>query len=163
IAFTRSHVGQQIAITVLRDGARLTLEATPALSVADKVGRLGIGIGEGRVRSNPIAAAGKAVVETGSTTKAVVLQLGKVVGPGGLSRIWRLLSGWSARRATDPVSIVGGAQLAGEAVRAGLWDQLLAILVVFNVFVGILNLVPLPPLDGGHLAVLAYEKIRRRK
>ena len=92
-----------------------------------------------------------------------MLQLGKVFGPAGLSRIWHLLSGSSPRQVTDPVSIVGGAQLAGEAVRAGLWDQLLAILVVFNVFVGILNLMPLPPLDGGHLAVLAYEKIRRRK
>ena len=35
--------------------------------------------------------------------------------------------------------------------------------MVFNVFVGILNLVPLPPLDGGHLAVLAYEKVRRHR
>ena len=163
IAFTRAHVGETIDITVLRDGSRVTLETTPVVSGADKVGRIGIGIGEGRERSNPLVAGGKAVVETGSTAKAVVLQLGKVFGPAGLSRIWHLLSGSSPRQVTDPVSIVGGAQLAGEAVRAGLWDQLLAILVVFNVFVGILNLVPLPPLDGGHLAVLAYEKIRRRK
>ena len=35
--------------------------------------------------------------------------------------------------------------------------------MVFNVFIGILNLVPLPPLDGGHLAVLVYEKVRGRK
>ena len=36
-------------------------------------------------------------------------------------------------------------------------------MITFNIFVGILNLVPLPPLDGGHLAVLAYEKVRGRK
>jgi membrane-associated protease RseP (regulator of RpoE activity) len=34
---------------------------------------------------------------------------------------------------------------------------------VLNIFVGIINLLPLPPLDGGHLAVLAYEKVRGRK
>ena len=40
---------------------------------------------------------------------------------------------------------------------------MLFILASVNVFVGILNLVPLPPFDGGHLAVVAYERIRRRK
>ena len=165
ISYTRAHVGQTLSITVLRNGQRVTVQAVPVLSTVDgkTVGRLGVILGEGRQRYNPVAATGKAFVETGSTTKAVVLQLGKVFGPSGLKRVGQLLVGTSPRRPTDPVSIVGGAQLAGEAVRAGLWDQLLGILVVFNVFVGILNLVPLPPLDGGHLAVLAYEKIRGRK
>ena len=36
------------------------------------------------------------------------------------------------------------------------------LIAYFNIFVGVANLLPLPPLDGGHLAVLAYEKIRRR-
>ncbi len=40
---------------------------------------------------------------------------------------------------------------------------LLLLLAGVNVFVGILNLIPLPPFDGGHLAVLAWEKIRGRK
>jgi membrane-associated protease RseP (regulator of RpoE activity) len=37
------------------------------------------------------------------------------------------------------------------------------LLVELNIFIGILNLIPLPPLDGGHLAVLAYEKVRGRR
>jgi membrane-associated protease RseP (regulator of RpoE activity) len=39
----------------------------------------------------------------------------------------------------------------------------LSLIAGFNIFVGVANLLPLPPLDGGHLAVLAYEKIRRRE
>ena len=60
-------------------------------------------------------------------------------------------------------SVVGATRLAGEAARAGAWDALFSLLITFNIFVGILNLVPLPPLDGGHLAVLVYEKVRRRR
>jgi membrane-associated protease RseP (regulator of RpoE activity) len=71
--------------------------------------------------------------------------------------------GGAKRSTTDPTGIIGVSQLAGEAAQAGAWDFLFYLLVVFNVFVGILNLVPLPPLDGGHLAVLAYEKVRGRR
>jgi membrane-associated protease RseP (regulator of RpoE activity) len=165
IAYTRAHVGQAIAITVLRDGRRTTVQATPILSNLDgkEVGRLGVILGEGRLKYNPPVAIGKAFVQTGSTTKEVVLQLGKIFGFSGLKRIGQLLAGSTPRQTTDVTSIYGGARLAGEAVQAGAWDFLFGILVVFNVFVGILNLVPLPPLDGGHLAVLAYEKIRGRK
>jgi membrane-associated protease RseP (regulator of RpoE activity) len=165
IAYTRGHVGQSIQITVVRDGRRVTVRATPVLSTVDnkQVGRLGVTLTEARQRYNPVVAAGKSVVETASTTKAVVLQLGDVFGPTGLKRIGQLLTGNAKRTSADATSIVGATRLAGEAVRAGAWDFLFGILVVFNIFVGILNLVPLPPLDGGHLAVLAYEKIRRRK
>jgi membrane-associated protease RseP (regulator of RpoE activity) len=165
VASTRSHVGVPISLTVRRDGTTITVRATPVLAAVDgrKVGRLGIGLGEGRERVGPLIAAGRAVVQTGSAAKGVVTQLGHVFGPSGLKRIGELLVGSRPRRPTDVTSVVGATQLAGEAVQAGAWDFLFGIIVIFNVFVGILNLVPLPPLDGGHLAVIAYEKVRRRK
>jgi len=103
------------------------------------------------------------MIEQGRECQEVVQQLGKVFGPSGLKRIWGLLTGTRQRTASDATSIVGATRLAGQAAQSGAWDYLFGIIVVFNVFVGILNLVPLPPLDGGHLAVIAYEKIRRRK
>src|SRR6266536_3604475 len=78
-------------------------------------------------------------------------------------RIGELLVGSQQRSTRDVGSVVAGGRLVVQAARAQAWDALLGILVGFNVFIGILNLVPLPPLDGGHLAVLAYEKIRRRR
>ena len=165
LTYTRSHVGQQIAITVLRHGHRITVRAAPVLSDVGghMVGRLGIVVGEGRQRYNPLAAIGKAFISTGSAVKQVILALGKIFGPSGLRRIGDLLAGTRPRQTSDVVSVVGASRLAGEAVQAGAWDSLFGLLVTFNIFVGILNLVPLPPLDGGHLAVLVYEKARHRR
>jgi membrane-associated protease RseP (regulator of RpoE activity) len=168
ISYTRSHVGQPISITVRRGGRTLTLTATPVLSkVGDKTyGRLGVLVGlqtVGRDRTDPLTAIGRGGVQTWDYTKAVVGQLGDVFGPAGLKRIGELLVGSQQRSTRDVGSVVAGGRLVVQAARAQAWDALLGILVGFNVFIGILNLVPLPPLDGGHLAVLAYEKIRRRR
>jgi RIP metalloprotease RseP len=167
VAYTRAHVGQPIQITVVRDGQRVTVTATPVLSQipgeTQPRGRLGITLGEARQRYGPITAVGKGVSQTVQTAKDVVLQLGQVFGPGAFKRLGELVFGGAQRQSTDPTGIIGVTQLAGEAVRVGAWDFLFGLLVVFNVFVGILNLVPLPPLDGGHLAVLAYEKMRGRR
>ena len=70
---------------------------------------------------------------------------------------------FSMSSTNDVGSVVGGARLATEAAQTGAWDFLLELFVSFNLFVGILNLLPLPPLDGGHLAVVVAEKLTRRK
>ena len=57
------------------------------------------------------------------------------------------------------VSIVG-AVLLGEELTTGGWGQLLAFLALLNIAIGILNLIPLPPFDGGHVAIGTYEKLR---
>ncbi|MGH2572809.1 MAG: M50 family metallopeptidase [Actinomycetota bacterium] len=164
VTYTRAHVGREITLTVLRDGQRVTVSATPVLADVngEEVGRLGVLLGAARERVDPFTAVGRATIQTGVLTKAIVVRLGDVFGPPGLRRIGELLVG-AERRPDDVASIVGGARLAGQAIEAGAWDAFFELFIVVNVFVGILNLMPLPPLDGGHLAVLAYEKIRRRK
>jgi membrane-associated protease RseP (regulator of RpoE activity) len=164
ISYTRAHPGQPITLTVERNGRPITVTATPVLTKVNgrDVGRLGVILDEAKQRTGPLTAVGRAGLQIGSLVKAVFLRLGDIFGPSGLKRIGQLLSG-APRRATDPTSIVGGARIAGEAAKAGVWDALFEELIVFNVFVGILNLLPLPPLDGGHLAVLAYEKVSGRR
>jgi len=71
--------------------------------------------------------------------------------------------GGAERTNQDPVGTVGVARAAGDVTAAFGAGALLLLLAGVNVFVGILNLIPLPPFDGGHLAVLAWEKIRGRK
>jgi len=164
IAFTRARPGQSITLTVKRDGRLLVIHVTPVLSNIDrkKVGRVGVILDEAKQRAGLLTSIGRAGIQVGSLVKAIFVRLGDIFGPAGLKRIGQLLSG-APRRTDDPTSIVGGARIAGQAAKAGLWDGLFEELVVFNVFVGILNLIPLPPLDGGHLAILAYEKLTRRQ
>ncbi|CAM2891216.1 site-2 protease family protein [Saccharomonospora xinjiangensis] len=59
-----------------------------------------------------------------------------------------------------PVSVVGASRIGGEAVEQGLWEVFLLLLASLNFFVGIFNLLPLLPLDGGHIAVTWYERVR---
>ncbi|MBB3038601.1 M50 family metallopeptidase [Hoyosella altamirensis] len=61
-----------------------------------------------------------------------------------------------------PISVVGASRLGGEVVDMGLWQVFILLLAVLNLFVGLFNLLPLLPLDGGHMAVTIYEAIRNR-
>ncbi|HVW43552.1 MAG TPA: site-2 protease family protein [Amycolatopsis sp.] len=64
------------------------------------------------------------------------------------------------RDPNTPVSVVGASRIGGEAVEAGLWSLFLLLLASLNFFVGVFNLLPLLPLDGGHIAVTWYERVR---
>ena len=59
-----------------------------------------------------------------------------------------------------PVSVVGVSIIGGDAVDQGQWALFLMLLAVFNFFIGVFNLLPLLPLDGGHVAVNLYERVR---
>ena len=60
-----------------------------------------------------------------------------------------------------PVSLVGVGRLAYQTVASG-WVQVLMLLILINLSVGLINLLPLIPFDGGHIAVAAYEAIMSR-
>jgi membrane-associated protease RseP (regulator of RpoE activity) len=95
----------------------------------------------------------------GTTTATVGKNLGQLFNVG---RIFDELFGGAPRRVSDPASIVGVARVAGETAKQNVGD-LLFLLASLNVVIGLLNLLPLPPFDGGHLAVIGVEKITRRK
>jgi membrane-associated protease RseP (regulator of RpoE activity) len=61
-----------------------------------------------------------------------------------------------------PISLVGATRLGGQALDAGDVATFLMIVVSINVVVGFLNLLPLLPLDGGHIAILLFEQVRSR-
>jgi membrane-associated protease RseP (regulator of RpoE activity) len=114
-------------------------------------------------KKGPIGSFVAAGAQVGEVTKQTVLSLGKVFGPEGIGRVFDLLFGNAERQPTDPVGTIGVARAAGDITSAFGSGALLLLLAGVNVFVGILNLIPLPPFDGGHLAVVAWEKIRGRK
>ena len=87
--------------------------------------------------------------------------------PGSVYKVGLAIVGVEKRDPNGPVSIVGGGRIAGETAAAEGFPvkekalSLLMLIAGFNFFIGILNLVPLPPLDGGRIAGALYEAVRR--
>jgi membrane-associated protease RseP (regulator of RpoE activity) len=68
--------------------------------------------------------------------------------------------GGGERDPETPISVVGASIIGGDTVDAGLWVAFWFFLAQLNFVLGAINLVPLLPFDGGHIAVAWYEKIR---
>ncbi len=68
--------------------------------------------------------------------------------------------GGEERDAETPISVVGASRIGGEAIELGLPIIFLAALGGLNIFIGVFNLFPLLPLDGGHVAIAWFEKVR---
>ncbi|MFY9808464.1 MAG: site-2 protease family protein [Pseudonocardiaceae bacterium] len=104
----------------------------------------------------PVAAVAKTVAFTGTmfaNTWQGLKQFPQKV-PALLDRIG------GQNRPDSPISVVGASVLGGDAAGFGAWWFFLFLLAAFNLFVGVFNLLPLLPLDGGHIAVNLYEYLR---
>lgn len=164
----RASAGKQLSLIVIREGSELVINVIPATRVVEGEARgyLGIINEFGLVRENPIEAFNSAI---SATTQIISGSLRALVGlpsqiPGLIGQ-----SFMGEERNTDGlVGIVGVARVTGEtaASRNLTSGEKLAtfILIVasLNIFVGIFNLIPILPLDGGHIAVALYEGARRR-
>jgi membrane-associated protease RseP (regulator of RpoE activity) len=83
--------------------------------------------------------------------------LGRI--PEKVPALWNSLTG-SERDPDTPISVVGASRLGGEAIEHGVPELFLNIFISLNVFIGIFNLLPLLPVDGGHIAIAWFERIR---
>jgi membrane-associated protease RseP (regulator of RpoE activity) len=79
--------------------------------------------------------------------------------PEKVPKLWAALTG-EPRDPETPISVIGASIIGGQAFAAGEISFFLMWLAVLNFFVGIFNLVPLLPLDGGHIAIAWFEKAR---
>lgn len=165
IGFTQANVGSPITIEVERDGRRIPVTLTPVLSEVDgeQVARIGVELGEGRrERAGIVGSVTDGARLVGDALVGSARGVLRVFGPEGVGRLFRLVFTETERAPGDPASIVGVGRLAGTVASEGNFWDVLYLFALVNVFVGFLNLLPLPPFDGGHLAVLAIEKVRGR-
>ncbi|HLS79092.1 MAG TPA: M50 family metallopeptidase [Nocardia sp.] len=79
--------------------------------------------------------------------------------PAKVAALWEAVTG-GERDPETPVSIYGASRIGGESAEAGLWEVFVLMLASLNFFLGAFNILPLLPLDGGHIAVVLYEKVR---
>jgi regulator of sigma E protease len=149
--------GEAVAVGLERDGQNLTLQVVPraeTIAAADDgervVGRIGIGESPRSLpRERP--GVGGAVVHGVERTWGAAEMITKALGD--------LVTGKVSARAMGGPILVG--QLSGQVARVGL-EPFLAFMALFSVNLAILNLLPIPVLDGGHLALLGIEAVRGR-
>jgi membrane-associated protease RseP (regulator of RpoE activity) len=147
-----------VTSTVLANGAKVLVEGDKKPVYTKPTGLLGIEAGP--VRFDLIGSVAHAGTTFGSTSVTAVTRLGSTVADvGGYFKMIGSQKAADSPTAVRFVSPVGVAVLANKATQIG-WSEVLYLLIVINIFVGIFNLVPLPPLDGGHVAIALYEKVR---
>jgi regulator of sigma E protease len=159
--FTRvieAHPGRPVALVVQRGGADLPLTVTPlaeserdpSTGVVRQVGKVRVGVSGEQTplrRYHGLGAVGQGFAQAGQAAGLVLFTLkGLVVGQ------------LSLREVGGPIFI---GQISGEVARLGL-EPFLSFLALFSMNLAVLNLLPIPVLDGGHLLFLAIEGVRRK-
>lgn len=157
-----------VPIELKRDGQTITtvvdVTQTQRFMSADSkepttVGAIGVAAPEAQppTQYNPLTA----VPATFAFTGDLAVELGKALAkiPTKIGALVEAIGGGERDKET-PISVVGASIIGGETVDAGLWVMFWFFLAQLNFVLGAVNLVPLLPFDGGHIAVATYEKIR---
>jgi regulator of sigma E protease len=138
---------QEIRVASLRNGAPMTILATPALR--NNEGMLGITMSDDMISIKP------------GLVGAVTMSVEKNVEISGMifQTVWGLLTfQTSPKQLMGPVAI---AQLSGESAQQG-WIALFLLMAQISLNLGLLNLLPIPILDGGHIFIMSLEGLARR-
>ncbi|GFJ94872.1 zinc metalloprotease [Phytohabitans rumicis] len=157
VAYTRD--GQPGTVRVDLSAVRRAPLDNPTGPVGT-VAALGVGLHVSAPREvtfGPIGAFG-ATVEYSGWMAGQTYEAAKRI-PSKVPALWRSITG-AERDPDTPVSVVGVSLLGGEAASLGLWSTVLMIFIGLNVFMGFFNLLPLLPLDGGHIAIAWFERAR---
>lgn len=165
--YLRAHPADAVELEVERGGERLAVDVKLADHNPDgtKVGFLGISPSFPTERVGPLHAVVDGVKEMASVSKSSVLGLGHIFSPAGVSNYIDTVTGPHGGTepgdvaAERPTSVVGIVQIGSQVAENG-WVNVLYLLFAVNIFIGIFNLLPMLPFDGGHVAIATYEKIR---
>ncbi len=160
--YIAEHGGEPVALQIQRDGESIDVSLIPRVLTdeqrAQGMGPIGFGYDPARI------------VETPSTVTGPLDAIGRGVGaswtlavqiPGGLADAVGGLIGLNDR-APDARGPIGIAQETGKVLEAPLVSQLFFV-GLLSVNLAVLNVLPFPPLDGGRIAVVLVEAVRRRK
>ncbi|MEU3455094.1 site-2 protease family protein [Micromonospora sp. NPDC006766] len=109
------------------------------------------------VKYGPVDALGATTDYTGKLAVGTYESMKRI--PQKVPALWTAITG--GERAIDtPISVVGATRLGGEAVQHNAWELFVSLFIGLNFFIGVFNLLPLLPLDGGHIAISWFERVR---
>lgn len=169
----RDNPGKTLPVTYLRDGVTHQTTVTlgsvmrPALpgEKHDAAGmtRVGVLATEAKLppavlHYGPVSGVGATLGFTGDLIGRTVVALGQF--PSKVPALFEALTSSKPRDPNSPISVVGASKLGGDALAAGSLLTFFLLLASINIFIGIFNILPLLPLDGGHIAVLVVERLR---
>lgn len=153
VAYIQAHAGQPVEIEVARDGRGLELTVTPRNEGG--VGKIGLAPVPAEVDLQKRAfqagdlwtGARFSALEMADRTKGVFAFLGQLLA--------------FKAHAQDVAGPIGIVRISAQAAKAG-WAAFLSMMALISLELAIFNLLPIPMLDGGHMAVLAFERFRKR-
>lgn len=160
-----------IALGIVRDGAERTVTVEPITSQkwrATPDGKdlmqvtgptIGIGVGTVPVTNhyNAFTAIGGTAAFTWDMGERTVIAIGQL--PQKIPALIDAIKG-EERGLDTPQSLVGASMIGGEVVERDMWSVFFLLLAGLNLMLGLINLLPVPPFDGGHMAVVIFEKLR---
>ncbi|MGE0816605.1 MAG: RIP metalloprotease RseP [Vicinamibacterales bacterium] len=143
----KTRAGQPTRIVVRRGGTDMTIEVTPVQR--GDVAMIGVTLGNETVSytPGPVEALGLSVERNVQTAGVILRTLGELFTGRA-----------SPKQLMGPVGI---ATLSGASARQG-WVELFALMASISLNLGLLNLLPIPVLDGGHMAIMGMEAVARR-
>ena len=142
--------GRTMEFEVLREGRRIYLEAVADRVITEdgvEIGRLGVAPVKEKVQFGPLDAFALGASKTWDMTVMTLAMMKKMI-----------VGSVSAENLVGPVGIV---KIAGDSARVG-WYFFLNIMALMSVSLGVLNLLPIPMLDGGHVVFTGIEMLRGR-
>jgi membrane-associated protease RseP (regulator of RpoE activity) len=168
-AIRHQQPGSRVAVTIQHDGKQftkdVTLAKTRSIGSSGKAGQdiAFVGVAQAQVyqRTSPLRAVTYAGSEFGQAVTGTVDVVRSL--PGAFSHLFA--KNRATTSAGQVTSVIGVGEITGQVVSAKIgWQPkaslVLLIIISVNIFIGLLNLLPLLPLDGGHVAVVLYERLR---
>ncbi len=157
-------------VSYVRDGAPATAEVDFAAVQRTPLGKpdgavapvaaMGVGLKVSQppmLTYGPIGAFGATADYTGKMAVGTLHAMQRI--PQKVPALWTAITG-GERDIDTPISVVGASRLGGEAVEHGIWELFVLLFISLNFFIGVFNLLPLLPLDGGHIAIAWFERVR---
>lgn len=158
LTYVRDGKTTTTTITVIRRNLDISTTETPNVQ---QVGFLGVSPKGSdaplTVTYGPVDGIGETASYTGQIFAGTFRAIGNF--PEKIPKLWDALLG-QERDPETPVSVVGASRIGGEVVERGVWPIFFLLLANLNFFIGVFNLFPLLPLDGGHIAIAWFEKVR---
>ncbi len=156
--------GKELRFTVLRDGEEISIVAAPTYLSSEKRYMLGVVTKIGIKREGFFTS----ISESGRATMVLTRESAKalIALPTKVPQLIRQTFGGEARDPNGLVGVVGAAGVSADVISSSKLNStqrlgtFLLLIASLNIFVGLFNLLPLLPLDGGHMAVAIADEIR---